>query len=112
MKSFSILEKDNKLLSLEGKECKLCNNGKIEMPKDKTFRFGPYLQCTNNKCKAVLSINGNLKIETDKSCPEPKCLGRTIKHTFSYKENKKYFECMSCGYRFDGNNTGAIIVFK
>ena len=103
-KSFDLLTKNNKFLSLENTECKLCNKGMITRPKDKTFSYGPYLQCDN--CDAILSVNTNLKLQTKKLCPKQECVGKgqSIRHTFSYRENKKYFECISCGYRFNSDN--------
>ena len=102
--SFYSLGKDNKMLSKENSECKICDKGIIKKPKNKTFPFGPYLQCNRKECNAILSMNMNLKIKTDKTCPE--CINKgnlsfEVKRTFSYYEDKKYFECINCGYRFD-----------
>ncbi len=90
-------------------ECKLCGEGKIKYPKLKVYEFGPYLECTN--CNAKLSTNLNLKSEIlkENKCDSNSCFNKEsmIKETYSYKENKKYFECTRCWRKFDEDNKDA-----
>ncbi len=109
--SFDVLNRRNKLLDKEGDICKLCEIGKISMPEDETFPHGPYLQCTNKECKAILSTNLNLKLkikERCRACSNKKDYSkkRWTRKTYSYNTDEKFFECLNCGFKWIEEKNG------
>lgn len=91
--------RDKNVSEIYNTNCKICNNGKIVKPKDRTFPYGPYLQCNNLECNSILDKNLKLKSEfiKDHPCPEKDCKGN-ISEIYNYPNKKKYKFCSLCSY--------------
>ncbi len=92
-------------LANNNEKCLLCNGGIITYPKSNKYSNGPFLQCNNKECAAIMSINLNLKsqneIESCEHCVEENKGKGKIKQTISYDEESDYYkvlieQCNSC----------------
>ncbi len=97
-------KKNNDISEIYNTKCKICNEGVIIDPEDKTFPFGPFLQCNNKKCNSILAKNLKLKSQPLKGevCPNEKCSGE-IKEVYNYAFKKKYKSCNLCSYNTRNN---------
>lgn len=90
--SFKVSKDKDKLLNFLGENCSICivnnNNvkGRINFPKNIEFPNGPFLQCDNDECNAILSVNLNLKGRESYSCEE--CDSKTAMKKMTVKYNR------------------------
>lgn len=104
-----ILNKD--VSKIYNTKCELCKEGNIVKPLDRTFPFGPYLQCDNKKCNAILAKNLKLKSKPikDENCPNENCDGE-IKEIYNYPYKKRYKVCNACSHNTRNNIENVITI--
>ena len=101
-KSFHVMENREEFESLIGIPCPLCEKGTIISPENKTFTYGPYLQCNDKECGANVSKGMNFRRKTNISCETQGCVGKEgkpskYKDTFTYKNKQRFNACIVCG---------------
>ncbi len=96
----------------KNKKCPFCEKGKLEIPINSEFEFGPYIKCDDKDCESILSKNLNLKkyvgICTDKKCKEIEKKDKSIKQISNlgkagkFKKSEMHVEtkCMKCDKKY------------
>ena len=99
----NFIKKDG-VLKIYKTNCMICDEGKIIKPIDELLPFGPYLQCDNKECNAILGQNLKLKSQKidDEECPNEKCNGE-IKEVYNYPYKNKYKSCNKCSFNTRNN---------
>lgn len=92
-KSFVVLPNREEMLENLGEECVMCGNGRISYPKNILFPNGPFLQCDNDECDSILSVNLNLKERKDGGiCGKCENDNALLKRIASYNKESKYYK--------------------